>query len=212
LADFLARHHIAADELTPALVAAITDLLGDIAFLSGELEKERIRAQYAERLADEDALMPVANRRAFMRELERMLALAQRYGTESSVVYIDLNGMKTINDLHGHAAGDLALQHVARILVENVRQADVVARLGGDEFAVLLVQTDQPSADAKAQSLARAVKDNPLVWEASVIRLSASFGAYCFHGEETALQVIEAADAKMYRDKEEARRAGLSRG
>src|SRR5581483_1972703 len=103
-----------------------------------ELVQANARIVELERLADEDALMPVANRRAFVRELSRMIAFTQRYGLPSSVVYFDINGMKQINDSHGHTAGDAALQHIAKILVDNIRSSDLVGRLGGDEFAVIL--------------------------------------------------------------------------
>ena len=180
----------------------LADLLGEVGRLKRELDKAKARAAHLEKLADEDALMPVANRRAFMRELSRLVALAQRYGTASSVVYIDLNGMKSINDRWGHNAGDAALLHVARTLIDHVRHADVVARLGGDEFGVLLVKTDQHNAEVKAESLARTIEQHPLVWEGTPIRLTAAFGAYCFTGRETVAEALAAADQAMYRAKQ----------
>jgi diguanylate cyclase (GGDEF)-like protein len=188
--------------LPPLVRAAVSSLLAENHRLRAELDKANARNAHLERLADEDALMPVANRRAFMRELSRLVALAKRYDSESSIVYLDLNGMKSINDRHGHNAGDAALQHVARILVENTRHADVVARLGGDEFGVLLVKTDQHNAEEKAAKLALTIEQHPLVWEGAVIRLSAAFGAYCFNGRESVADALAAADQAMYRAKE----------
>jgi diguanylate cyclase (GGDEF)-like protein len=189
------------EDLSPVLRAGIAELLGEIDRLRVELETAKARAAHLERLADEDALMPVANRRAFMRELSRLVALAQRYDSESSVVYLDLNGMKGINDHYGHNAGDAALQHVARILIDNTRHADVVGRLGGDEFGVLLVKTDQRNADEKAAALAQAIEQQPLIWEGAPIHLSAAFGAHCFTGKESAVEAISVADRAMYRAK-----------
>ncbi len=146
--------------------------------------------------------MPVANRRAFMRELSRLMALAKRYDSASSIIYIDLNGMKVVNDRYGHNVGDAALQHVARILIENTRHADIVARLGGDEFGVLLVKTDQHNAEEKATSLSHAIEQHPLIWDDTPIRLSAAFGAYCFTGLESVAEAISAADQAMYRAKQ----------
>ena len=196
------RTGLAVTELTPPVLDAMAGLLAEIDRLRDELDKAKARSTHLERLADEDALMPVANRRAFMRELSRLVALAQRYDSESSILYIDLNGMKTINDRHGHNAGDAALQHVAKILVDNTRHADIVARLGGDEFGVLLVKTDQRNADEKAANLARAIEQHPLIWEGAAIRLSAAFGAYCFNGRESVADAIAAADRAMYRAKQ----------
>jgi len=180
----------------------LAGLLGEVGRLKRELDKAKARAAHLEKLADEDALMPVANRRAFMRELSRLVALAQRYGTCSSVVYVDLNGMKQINDRYGHNAGDAALLHIARTLIDNVRHADVVARLGGDEFGVLLVKTGQEAAEEKAAALSDAIEASPLVWNGLTIHLSAATGAYCFKGNEGVAAALEAADQAMYRAKQ----------
>jgi diguanylate cyclase (GGDEF)-like protein len=193
---------LAEHDLTPPTRGVLAGLLAEIARLREELDQAKARAAHLERLADEDALMPVANRRAFIRELSRLMALAKRYDSASSIVYIDLNGMKAINDRFGHNAGDAALQHVARILIENTRHADVVARLGGDEFGVLLVKTDQHNADEKAASLARTIEQHPMIWDDVPIRISAAFGAYCFSGSETVAEALAAADRAMYNAKQ----------
>src|SRR5438045_33262 len=98
-------------EMTPRVRQALMGLLGEVDRLRRELTDARNRISFLERLADEDSLMPIANRRAFVRELSRMMAFAQRYGTPASVVYFDLDGLKAVNDEYGHAAGDAALQH-----------------------------------------------------------------------------------------------------
>jgi diguanylate cyclase (GGDEF)-like protein len=200
--SFLRRSGLPDEALSPLARAAISDLLTENQRLVEELDKARERSAHLERLADEDALMPVANRRAFMRELSRLMALAKRYDSASSVIYMDLNGMKVINDRWGHNAGDAALQHVARLLIDNTRHADIIGRLGGDEFGVLLVKTDQHNAEVKAESLARTIEQHPLVWEGTPIRLTAAFGAYCFTGRETVAEALAAADQAMYRAKQ----------
>ncbi len=206
---FLRRTGLPDEALSPLARAAISDLLTENQRLVAELDKARERSAHLERLADEDAMMPVANRRAFMRELSRLMALAKRYDSASSVIYIDLNGMKAINDHWGHNAGDAALLHVARLLIDNTRHADIVGRLGGDEFGVLLVKTDQHNAEVKAESLAHTIEAHPLLWEGAPIRLSAAFGAYCFTGRETLAEAVAAADQAMYRAKQ-ARHAAAS--
>jgi diguanylate cyclase (GGDEF)-like protein len=166
-----------------------------------ELEDARTRIAQLERLADEDSLAPIANRRAFVRELSRMIAFTRRYGPPSSVIYFDVNGMKQINDTHGHPAGDAALRHVAEVLCTNVRSSDIVGRLGGDEFGVILAQTNQEQAAAKAASLAQAVGATPLSWGKVKITVTAAFGVYSFSGNDDAQVAIEAADKAMYRQK-----------
>lgn len=196
--DALTLAGLAEAELSPKVRQALFSLLGDVDRLQRELQTARGRIEYLEKLVDEDPLMPVANRRAFVRELTRMMAFAQRYGTRASVVYFDVNDMKRINDAHGHAAGDAALLQVARLLVENVRNTDVVGRLGGDELGVLLVQTDQALAEHKAADLAAHVAAHPLPWQGQSVPLSVAYGVYSFAGGENATDVLDTADRAMY--------------
>jgi len=136
-----------------------------------------------------------------VRELSRMIAFTRRYGPPSSVIYFDVNGMKQINDTHGHPAGDAALRHVAEALCANVRSSDIVGRLGGDEFGVILAQTSQEQATAKAAALAQAIGSTPLGWGTIKIKVTAAFGVYSFSGTDDAQIAIEAADKAMYRQK-----------
>src|SRR6185503_16894784 len=130
----------------PELREALAQMAVERDRLRDELSKARSRIASLERLADEDSLTPVANRRAFVRQLTRMIAFTHRYGVPASVVYFDVNNMKQINDAHGHPAGDAALRHIANVLRENIRGSDIVGRLGGDEFGVILAQTDEAQA------------------------------------------------------------------
>jgi diguanylate cyclase (GGDEF)-like protein len=166
-----------------------------------ELEEARARIVQLERLADEDSLAPIANRRAFVRELSRMIAFTRRYGPPSSVIYFDVNGMKQVNDTHGHPAGDATLRHVAEILCANVRSSDIVGRLGGDEFGVILAQTDEVQAHGKAAALAAAIAASPVRWEDLVITVSTAYGVHAFSGSDDPQHAIEAADRAMYQQK-----------
>jgi diguanylate cyclase (GGDEF)-like protein len=199
--DLLNLAGVGEAEITPKLRQAIMGLMAEVDSLRRELSEARQRINYLERLADEDPLMPIANRRAFVRELTRMMSFAQRYGTQSSIVYIDINNMKWINDQNSHAAGDAALTQVARVLVDNVRNTDVIGRLGGDELGVLLVQTDQALAEQKAAQLAAAVASAPLLWQGREIHLGISYGVYSFSGGENASDALDAADRAMYQAK-----------
>lgn len=170
-----------------------------------QLDGTRTRLRELERLVDEDPLMPVANRRAFLRELTRMMAFAQRYGGTGSLVYFDLNNLKQINDSQGHAAGDAALLQVARLLVDNVRASDVIGRLGGDEFGLLLVQADAEAAERKAAELAQRIEVSPLEWQGARVPLAVAYGVRAFTGGENAERVLAAADRAMYRRKRKTR-------
>jgi diguanylate cyclase (GGDEF)-like protein len=187
--------------LNPEARETLRRVLAENEAMHRELADSRTRIAQLERLADEDALTPIANRRAFVRELSRMIAFTRRYGPPSSVVYFDVNGLKQINDTHGHPAGDAALRHVADILQKNVRSSDLVGRLGGDEFGVILAQTNQEQATAKAVSLAQEISKTALRWGKFKIPVSAAYGVYSFSGSDDAQVAIEAADKAMYKRK-----------
>jgi diguanylate cyclase (GGDEF)-like protein len=190
-----------AGDLSPEIREMLVRFETERAAMQRELDAARTRIVHLERLADEDSLMPIANRRAFVRELSRKIAFTRRYGPPSSVIYFDVNDMKQINDTYGHLAGDAALRHVAKVLCNNVRSSDVVGRLGGDEFGVILAQTGQDQATAKAASLAQAISASPLHWGAVDIGVSAAHGVYSFTGSDDAQVAIEAADKAMYKEK-----------
>ena len=185
-------------ELTPKVRATLDELIGEMQHLRLDLEREKERAHHLEALADQDALTPILNRRAFIRELSRMLAFAERYQAPSSLVYFDVNEMKQINDGFGHAAGDAALRHVATALVENVRSFDVAGRLGGDEFAVILAQVDSARALAKARTLVEAIEYRPAAWNGSELHVRVAFGVHTFSRAEPVDEALDAADRAMY--------------
>jgi diguanylate cyclase (GGDEF)-like protein len=199
--DVLALVGIPPAELTPNVQRALTTLMAEVEQLRRELGEARARIGHLEKLVDEDPLVPLVNRRAFVRELTRMLAFSERYGVPASVLYFDVNNMKQINDRYGHAAGDATLVEMAQVLLENVRTTDVVGRLGGDEMGVLLVQADQAHADRKAAELAALIEAHETQWQGAPIRLGVAHGAYAFARGDSASQIIDAADRAMYRTK-----------
>lgn len=188
-------------ELSPKVRAAMGKLMAEVHSLREDLNQTRKRIDYLERLADRDALAPVLNRRAFVRELTRAMAFTERYGAPGSVLYFDVNGMKQVNDSQGHAAGDAVLKRMAEILLGGVRASDIVGRLGGDEFGVILSQADAEDAAAKAAALARAVSADPVDWAGKPVRITASYGVYSFAGGEAADDALNAADRAMYAQK-----------
>jgi diguanylate cyclase (GGDEF)-like protein len=189
------------DDVSAEVRETLARLDAERTAMQRELEAARARIHHLERLADEDSLVPIANRRAFVRELSRKIAFTRRYGPPSSVIYFDVNDMKHINDTHGHLAGDAALRHVAEVLCNNVRSSDIVGRLGGDEFGVILAQTGQDQAIAKAAALAAAISASPLRWGGIDIGVSAAHGVYSFSGSDDAQVAIAAADKAMYKEK-----------
>jgi diguanylate cyclase (GGDEF)-like protein len=188
-------------ELTPSVRSALRHLIEEVADLRHELAVTQNRLAELERLADEDALAPIRNRRAFLRDLARTIGHVERYGTPFSLLYFDVNGLKAINDRFGHLAGDAALIHVAGLLSAHTRSSDVVARLGGDEFAVLLALADAAAAAKKARWLAEAIAASEFRWEGEAVPLSIAYGAYVLAPREDAQVALAAADRAMYRQK-----------
>lgn len=188
-------------EFTPRVRQAIITLLAEVEALRRELKDAKGRVSYLERLADQDTLVPVVNRRAFVRELSRTMSYARRYQVPCSVLYFDINGMKAINDSYGHAAGDAAIAHVAEMLIGSVRDSDVVGRLGGDEFGVVLVHVDGAQAAEKALALAAAVEARPLQYRGTTIPIGVAYGSYQIRAEEDADAVLDGADKAMYAQK-----------
>lgn len=188
-------------ELTPKVRQAIATLMAEVQNLRDEIERLKKRADHLEQLADQDSLTPILNRRAFIRELSRSTAFAERYGASASVLYFDVNGMKEINDSLGHAAGDVALKHVADVLLKNLRASDVVGRLGGDEFGVILAQTDEEAAESKAKELAEAIAGTVLTYEEQDFQIGIAYGVYTVSAGDEVEEALDAADKAMYAQK-----------
>jgi diguanylate cyclase (GGDEF)-like protein len=160
-----------------------------------------------EKTADQDGMLPLLNRRAFVRELARYIAFTGRYNTPASLIYFDLNHLKRTNDTHGHAAGDAVLAHFADVLLGHVRDSDSVGRLGGDEFGVLLSHADQDLATKKADALAEALKASPTSWQGRTIPVSFAYGAFQLNPGDSPDLAMARADQAMYAHKRRAKAA-----
>lgn len=152
----------------------------------------------AERRAVVDPLTGLRNRREF--------ELALNAATTGSLIYVDLDHFKKLNDTLGHPAGDAALKHVARLLEAAVRDGDLVARVGGEEFAVWLPRTGLREGLEVAERIRRSVAEKPLTWSGSVYPLTTSCGiASCPELVGSVQNLAAAADAALYRAKQAGR-------
>ena len=185
-------------ELTPAVRGALSALTTEIADLRSEVARLKSRLSEVEGLADRDALTPLLNRRAFVRELSRIQTFAQRYGSPASLVYFDLDDLKGVNDRLGHAAGDAALVHVAEMMRANLRESDAVGRLGGDEFGLLMLNAGLEEGREKARKLAAALEEAPFEWEGRSAGLGGSFGVRAFAAHTDPEVWLAEADAAMW--------------
>jgi diguanylate cyclase (GGDEF)-like protein len=174
-----------------------------------ELERLAIRAgpalenarKYAEAraLADLDALTGLHNRRFFHETLAREVARAQRYQRRLSLIVLDLDDFKAINDRVGHLAGDAVLAEAAERLLSVVRTADFACRVGGDEFGVVLPESTIGEAELLAGRIARAINSRPIT-SAGIVNLSA--GVAELRPADRPTDLFERADEALYRAKE----------
>lgn len=193
------KHSAAAPNTArPPSRATVMRLAAEVDALTAQLERSRARILDLETRIDVDPLTEVLNRRGFERELRRSLAYVKRYGASAALLYLDLDGLKPVNDRHGHAAGDAVLKTVAAALFRQVRISDTIGRIGGDEFAVLLWNVSGPAAAAKAQALEAAVYRAPVRWGRSTLVVSASAGVALLGALDSPAEVLARADAAMY--------------
>lgn len=178
------------------------ELLEEIARLKREIAQLTGRVADLDRLAHEDTLVPLSNRRGLIRALEGVIARHHRHGTPSAVLFIDLNGLKRLNDQFGHAGGDAALIHVAERLKAGTRANDCLARIGGDEFCVLLDHATEKQALETAERLIDDIGGDEFLYDGMPMPLSVAIGVTVIEPDDTLESVIARADQDMYRCKD----------
>jgi diguanylate cyclase (GGDEF)-like protein len=154
-----------------------------------------------------DALTALPNRRAFEENLAREAARAARTGAALSVVALDVDRFKAVNDERGHAAGDAVLRAVAARAAAAIRAEDLLARVGGEEFAIVLPAADLPRAAEAAERIRAALAARPIEAAGHAIAVTASFGCAALAPGESADALLARADARLY----EAKRTGRNR-
>ena len=179
---------------TQALMEEIARLRGQVACLESQVEE-------LDREAHRDALVPVANRRGLVRQLDMLIAGCNRHHTPAALLFVDVDGLKALNDSFGHCAGDAALVYLAQLMVNGVRQTDLVARLGGDEFVILLDHADEKSAMETANRLVNSIAASDFMYHGQPLPLSVAIGITAIQPSDTAETVLDRADQEMYREK-----------
>jgi diguanylate cyclase (GGDEF)-like protein len=165
-------------------------------------ELEGARAAFEEQ-AKTDVLTGLNNRRALFDQGARLLSYCERNQLTLSAILLDVDHFKKINDSHGHAVGDAALQHLARLLQSSSRRSDLCGRIGGEEFALLLPDTHLQAACVLAEKLRQTVMDSPLLYQGETYALTISLGVSSSDGGLDAL--IHRADLALYKAKAQGR-------
>jgi diguanylate cyclase (GGDEF)-like protein len=191
------------DQVTedPGVAPEMDGLIEEIGRLRAQVAQLEERVAQLDELAHQDTLIDMPNRRGFMRALERFIDRAKRYAEPSAMLFVDLDGLKSINDSFGHQAGDVALRQVAHLLVGGVRRSDVVARLGGDEFAILLAHSTEDNAQETAARLADLIANCEITYDGDELPLSVAIGVGMIDGADSPEEVMVRADEEMYRRK-----------
>ena len=171
--------------------------------MMGTIRKQTTEIENLSLLASHDALTNLKNYRSFTETLTRELAEIQRHGHASVLALADLDKFKSVNDRHGHVAGDHVLQEVSRFFLENTRKNDIVARYGGEEFAFILTRTDIEQGFKTMDRLRSMLAELQIEYHGQIISVTMSVGVTPFpdSGSQTALELMKQVDSAMYQAK-----------
>lgn len=158
--------------------------------------------QRALKLAFTDQLTKANNRAAFNDCLKREIKRAERASQHLSLIFVDIDYFKSLNDNYGHDCGDIVLSSVAGWLMETVRGSDAVFRYGGEEFVILLSDTDLSGAGVIAERLRADIESHALAYGMEVLHVTASMGVSTLNADDTSESLVKRADAAMYKAKQ----------
>ena len=171
-------------------------------FLRVKRAKDELRT-----MATTDFLTGLASRRDYIDDLNRQIARIQRSPQAlCSLLLIDLDLFKRVNDIYGHAVGDHMLQHISRLMRNDLRRVDSIGRIGGEEFSILMPDTDVQAATTFAERLRKKIEITPLLDGERSIPITISIGITQIHVEDSSAEsVFERADVALYRAKNSGR-------
>lgn len=158
----------------------------------------KVRVDELEQLAVRDTLTPVFNRRHFMTELGHSCWRTRRYGVEYGLLFIDVDNLKSVNDVHGHGTGDAVLIAIAKSLLASVRRSDLVARMGGDEFAILLDNIPATQISRTTDRITKAVGRRRISFGGARVLPKISVGFTAVEAGAKPVELLRRADRSMY--------------
>jgi len=173
------------------------------ALMSDLLHALRNALMYREAINESarDPLTGVNNRSSFRKVLDREVEMSRRHGVPLSLIMLDVDRFKSINDQHGHLAGDMALKSIANCMLACVRDSDILFRYGGEEFCIALANTDLEGARKLAERVRRALEILVVRTSGARLHVTASFGVATLGDGDDAANLVEKADHSLYRAK-----------
>ncbi|MDR3570221.1 MAG: GGDEF domain-containing protein [Syntrophobacteraceae bacterium] len=179
--------------------STIEKLQNSLTDMQSKIERDRKKRKRIEQEAHLDPLTGIANRRVIDRHIRKEIKRYKQDKTLFSVIFIDIDDFKTINDTYGHRVGDKCLKILAVRMKEVLRQNDLIARYGGDEFVVFLGDTGQKTARVVADKLSQAISKTCFVYKEAEIQLSVSIGlTQVEEGDTKPEEIVERADSALY--------------
>nr|WP_319493448.1 diguanylate cyclase [uncultured Desulfobacter sp.] len=180
-----------------------------IAVIRDISERKQMEAELT-RLANTDALTGVDNRRSFMEKAEHEIRRAQRYGVAFTMMIMDIDFFKSINDEYGHQAGDIVLQKMAQAVKSALRDSDIFGRIGGEEFAIVLIETEQKTALLTAERIRSLIEALDIITGKETVQVTVSIGLTFFKDKDDISTLSKRSDKALYAAKRNGRNRVVS--
>ena len=165
------------------------------------IKRQETRIKQLESLSVTDELTQLLNRRGFLQQFQLSLSISRRNKTGGSLMILDLDKFKQINDTYGHLAGDEVLKNVGIAISTVVRESDIVGRIGGDEFSILMPGASPVTVTKRISQIRSAMSKMNFPWNHKNLIISGSIGRYDYLGQENEQEILNFADTSMYKQK-----------
>ena len=205
-AILLEQEHTEAARLSKMVKAQTAVLMKTKKALEKELEERKELEKHLKYQASTDPLTNLLNRRSFFERCNSEIKYAMRYNTELSLLIIDIDKFKIVNDTYGHQAGDQAIKSIAEEITETIRTTDILARIGGEEFAVLMPMTESEPAHQLGERIRLNIAQKEMNFEDHILQITVSIGLATLQKEDPDIQsVFKRSDQALYNAKENGR-------
>ncbi|MEX2237134.1 MAG: EAL domain-containing protein [Dehalococcoidia bacterium] len=170
--------------------------------IARDIREKRLLESELLHVATHDSLTNLLNRRRFEEELDQQIVESKRYGSKGAVLFLDIDGLKPVNDSLGHLAGDQVLLMIASVLRRELRESEVISRWGGDEFAAIVLHSDEDTAQSVAERLLKAIREEAVIVNGEAVHTTVSIGVAMIPDDgSTVEELLVSADLALYQAK-----------